>query len=91
MSQFTKPESLNGQQLREELLAAGIAISDDINAITVDADLKLILDIAKADEKAAAKVVADHVGIFEIKNLTIDEKLASVGLSINDLKAALGI
>jgi hypothetical protein len=46
-------------------------------------------NVDKAKEGVAAAVVAAHVGIDT--EPTIDDKLASVGLSLNDLKAALGI
>jgi len=51
---------------------------DDIVWLTDDVKTKAQI------EKAIANPLPD-------KELTIDEKLASVGLSINDLKAALGI
>ena len=88
MKQFTKPANLNGTELLEELKTAGI----EVNGFpVVDGNGDLFLDIADSDEAKAKTVVAKHNGTTEPKPLTIEQKLESVGLSINDLKAALGI
>jgi hypothetical protein len=89
MALFTKPEALNGTQLRDELRTAGVTISDDINAVLDTSDGSIYLDIKKADESKAATVVAAHVGVDLIIELSIEDKLASVGISLDDLKAAL--
>jgi hypothetical protein len=81
--EFTKPNSLNGAQLKSELSAQGITIEviDDNGTGTIS------FDVAKAKEGLAASIVAAHVGVET--QPTIADKLASVGLSIDDLKAAL--
>ena len=89
MASFTKPTSLNGTQLREELRSAGVTISDDINAILDSSDGFIHLDIKNADETKAAAVVASHVGVDSVIELSLDEKLASVGISLAEIKAAL--
>ena len=89
MIQFPKPAKLNGSQLRDELRAVGVEITDDNNAVSTDGDQNLWLEIADADKAKAQEVVADHVGID--KEPTLDDKLSSVGLSVADLKAALGL
>lgn len=89
MIQFTKPAQLNGSQLRDELRAAGVAITDDNKAVSTDGDQILWLEIADADKSKAQEVVANHVGID--KEPTLEDKLSSVGLSVADLKAALGL
>lgn len=89
MASFTKPSSLNGTQLRDELRTAGVVISDDINAVIDSADGFIQLDIKKADETKAAAVVAAHVGVDSVVELSLEDKLASVGISLDDLKAAL--
>ena len=89
MASFTKPDSLNGTQLREELRTAGVIISDDINAVIDSSDGFIHLDIKKADETKAAAVVAAHVGVDSVIELSIEDKLAYVGISLDDLKAAL--
>jgi hypothetical protein len=89
MASFTKPASLNGIQLKEELRAAGVSISDDSAAVLDSSDGFIHLDIKKADETKAAAVVAAHVGVDSVIELSLDEKLASVGISLAEIKAAL--
>lgn len=89
MESFSKPATLNGTQLRDELNAAGVAISNDINAVTDTSDGLIHLDIASKDQAKAAEVVATHVGVDKVVELTLDEKLASVGISVDEIKAAL--
>lgn len=90
MITFIKPENLNGSELRQELRDVGIAISDDIFAVSLTDNI-LTLDINPADESAAAAIVAAHNGTTVAPELTIEDKLASVGLNLDDLKAALGL
>ena len=89
MASFNKPSSLNGTQLRNELRIAGVVISDDINAVIDSADGFIQLDIKKADESKAEAVIAAHVGVDSVIELSLDEKLASVGISLAEIKAAL--
>ena len=91
MIQFTKPTNLNGTELREELNAAGITISDAPNSVAVDGNGNLQLDISEKDEAKATPIVAAHNGTTIAPEPTLDEKLASVGLSVSDLKTALGL
>jgi len=91
MMQFTKPTNLNGEELRLELNNAGVAISDDIEAVSLDDENNLWLDIAEADKAKATPIIAAHNGTIIAPEPTIADKLASVGLSVADLKAALGL
>lgn len=91
MEQFTKPENLNGGELRDELRAAGVKIGDKYDAVMVDDMKVLLLDIDPADKPKASAVVAAHNGTVAEREATIEEKLASVGLSVTDLKEALGL
>ncbi len=86
---FTKPANLNGKELREELNAAGINILEDKFAVVVDSEGVLLLDINPSDESAAAAVVAAHNGTTVAPEPTIADKLASVGLSLDELKSAI--
>lgn len=86
---FTKPTALNGTQLREELRTAGVTISNDINAILDTSNGSLELDIKKADESKAAAVVAAHVGVDLVTKLTLQEKLLTLGISLDEIKDAL--
>jgi hypothetical protein len=88
MIQFIKPTKINGEQLLEELNAAGVTITEPP---MIDGDGNLWLEIKATDKTKATAVVEAHVGIDQVKTLTIEEKLASVGLSLNDLKTALGL
>lgn len=83
---FTKPENLNGTELRQELEAANITIGD---RITVETDGSLNIEISAKDVAKAEVIVAAHNGTLVASEASISEKLASVGLSLDELKAAL--
>lgn len=87
--EFDKPINLNGSELRIELVAAGCKIDDKPESVMVIGN-KLILDVS-GDKEIIESVVANHNGTIVAKELTIEEKLSSVGLNLNDLKNALGI
>ena len=90
MISFTKPTNLNGIELRDELNANGVAISYDLDVMVVDGNGNLLLDIPESDAVKATPIVATHNGTTVAAEPTVAEKLASVGLSIEELKAALG-
>lgn len=77
--EFSIPSQINGEQLKKELNCRDVYIRND----------KLIIggDLTQAE---AAKGVANHKPKVLVE-LSIEDKLASVGLSINDLKDALGL
>ena len=81
MKSFTIPAKLNGEQLLNELKAVGIALSD-VRVV----DNLLWLD---TNDTKATTVVAAHVGLDSVP--TFEQKLESAGISLNELKAALGI
>jgi hypothetical protein len=89
MANFTKPTNLNGAELRKELQTAGIEISDAPEAVALSETNELLLDIKESDKAKATPVVAAHNGTTIAPEPTIVDKLASVGLSIEELKAAL--
>ena len=88
MITFTKPQNLNGKELLDELSAVGVVVE---GLPVDDGASNLILNIASKDEAKAAEVVAAHNGTTVAPEPTIEDKLASVGLSVDDLKAALGL
>ena len=90
MIQFTKPQNLNGAELIAELAQIGIVVNDKTSPL-VDGDGNFWLDITEADKVKATPIVAAHNGTIIPLDPTINDKLASVGLSIDDLKAALGL
>ncbi len=78
-------KSINLSQLDQELGGKGLIA--DLN----DDKKKLILpsensDVTEAELEAA---IANHKAIFEVP--TITEKLANAGISLDELKVALGI
>ena len=88
MIQFNKPTNLNGTELLEELNAAGVAITQPPFD---DAQGSIWLEIAEADEAKANSILAAHNGTVIAPEPTVADKLAFVGLSLDDLKAALGL
>lgn len=93
MIQFNIPNNLNGKELVEELEAAGVSVIPDernIKAPVINGDGTFWLDINPEDETKAAPVIAAHNGTIVIPEPTVTDKLASVGLSIEELKVALG-
>jgi hypothetical protein len=76
--EFNIPQELNGDQLQVEIGAYSVRVVGD----------KLIIDTDKTQEEVEALVNA-HIPA-PATTPTIAEKLASVGLSIEELKAALG-
>jgi hypothetical protein len=88
MIKFDKPQNLNGAELLDELKNAGIKVND---IPTIDGNGDFWLDIDSSDKAAAAAVVAAHQGTIIAPEPTIEDKLASVGLNVNDLKTVLGL
>ena len=91
MIKFNKPTNLNGAELRQELNATGVTISNDLNSVTIDANGDLWLDIASKDEAKAESVVEAHNGTTVAPEPTVADKLANAGLNLEDLKSALGL
>lgn len=89
MIKVNKPTNLNGVELRAELRAAGVDITDGRDAVFIDDNGDLFLDIAAKDKAKADEVIAVHNGSQSAPELSIEEKLASIGLSLDDLRAAL--
>ena len=90
MITFTKPQNLNGKELLEQLDAAGIQINSDTSPFD-DGQGNLLLDIAVADEAKAKAIVAAHNGTVISPEPTVADKLANAGLTVADLKNALGL
>lgn len=88
MIQYDKPQNLNGSELLAELQSAGVAID---SVPLLDADGNLWLDITTKDQTKAKTIVDSHNGTIVSPEPTVADKLASVGLNLDDLKSALGI
>lgn len=82
---FKKPENLNGVELKAELAAVGVVVE----RITLESDGQLNIEITPGDVKKAETVIAKHNGSTTPIEPSIADKLASVGLSLEELKAAL--
>jgi hypothetical protein len=91
MIKLNKPTNLNGTELRQQLNAAGVKISDEPSSVKEDAEGNLWLDIANKDEAKAKSIVAAHDGTIIAPEPTVADKLANAGLNLEDLKAALGL
>lgn len=89
MISFDLPANFNGEQFCKELKNAGINLNhkEDMYATT---DGVLWLDIETKDTQKAQDVLNAHIP-QTLAEPTIAEKLASVGLDLDDLKAALGL
>lgn len=85
MKQFDKPINLNGAELLQELNMAGIKATKirQSNESTIEIDVD--------DANKAQPIVAAHNGTTKPSEPTIEQKLESIGLNLNDLKSALGL
>ena len=93
MITFNKPENLNGAQLRNELNAGGVKISNDRNAVCVNGEGKLELDIKINDQVKAAEIVAEHIGVdidTDAIKASAQAKLAALGLTPDEVAAIVG-
>lgn len=88
MIKFTKPKNLNGSELIDEIKAVGIEINGNP---LIDEDGNFWLDISNEDEEKVKPIVTAHNGTTVAPEPTVQDKLASVGLSLDDLKVALGL
>lgn len=88
MIKFNKPENLNGVELLDELKNAGVAIT---KPPFIDDNGDFWLNINPSDESTAAVVVATHTGNIVAPESTVVDKLAAAGLTIEELKQALGL
>ena len=89
MIKFNKPENLNGAELLDELAAVGIILDPKTQRPLIDGNGDFWLDISEADKAKAEAVVDAHNGTTVATQPTIETKLASVGLSLDELKAAI--
>jgi hypothetical protein len=83
MAIFQRPTNLNGAELKQEFAAAGVSITQ-LNDL-LDGTIRVETD----NEVEAAKIVAAHNGTTVAPEPTIADKLASVGLSLDELKSAI--
>ena len=84
---FNKPQTLNAGQLRDELKSAGISFLDSEEVIQVDSETSIQILLADSDKTKATEIIKKHIGVDV--PMTIEQKLSSVGLNFDELKAAL--
>jgi hypothetical protein len=89
MISFDKPLNFEGVQFCEELEAAGVSINKDTSPM-IDGNGDFWLDIDAKDAQKAQDVLSAHIPKPRPES-TIVEKLATVGLNLDDLKSALGL
>jgi hypothetical protein len=82
--EFEIPSQLNGKQLTEELKTVGV----EIEYMPKIEEGFLILHIKTGDVAQAQTVVDNHIAVFT--EPTIADKLAAVGLTVEELREALG-
>lgn len=90
MIRYDKPTNLNGAELKQELKTAGIVLIDEMNGLHVIGD-DLFINISENDAELALPIVHSHNGTVIAPEPTVEQKLASVGLNVDDLKSALGL
>lgn len=95
MITFDRPKELNGKQLRDELNANGVKISDDAQSVCDDGQGNLLLEIKSSDEAKAAAVVSAHMGIdnsinYAAAKASAQTKLAALGLTADEVAAIVG-
>ena len=88
MIKFNKPKNLNGAELLQQLNNNGVEITQPP---LIDGNGDFWLDIAVKDETKAQTVVEAHNGTTVAPEPTVADKLANAGLTVEDLKAALGL
>lgn len=91
MLKFKTPEKLNGSQLLDELADIGIVLNKQTQAPVVDGNGDLFLDVKDKDKSKVEEIVAIHIGVDAPILISLEEKLASIGLNVNDLKVVLGL
>jgi hypothetical protein len=91
MHTLNKPTNLNGSELRDELRAGGVAISDAATAVSIDGNGDLWLDIKATDETKAEAIVAAHNGTTVAPdNATAKAALlARLGITADEAKLLL--
>lgn len=91
MIKLNKPVNLNGTELRKELNAGGVKISDELSSLKDDGEGNLLLDIKEKDEAKAKSIVEAHNGNIIVPDYS-DAKsalLAKLGITEDEVKLLL--
>lgn len=82
----------NGKQLIQEMQEAGVILYENLAGITAvvkESNGDIFIPTTEEFTELAQQVATNHVAVFQED--TVMDRLASVGLSIDDLKSALGL
>jgi hypothetical protein len=91
MIKLPKPQNLNGDELRAELLAKGVDIGNNLDSLLDDGQGFIYVNADNSVKDIVENVVLEHNGNIIPKQPTINDKLGSLGLNLDELKAALGL
>ena len=91
MIKFDRPINLNGAELRDELRAAQIIVTDDTNFLQDDGQGNLFIGISASYKDKAAEVVAAHNGTTVAPDRSADKAalLAKLGITADEAKLLL--
>lgn len=81
--QFTRPLSLEGKQLQDELAAVGI--SADFPSVDFEGNLWLNIDVA--DETKTAEIIAAHIAAPIVLPTPAEKLFSATGLTVAEYKA----
>ena len=89
MIKYTKPNNLNGTELRDELNANNIVISYEPFSVRLEGDGSLWLDIKDKDADKAAPIVAAHNGTVIAPDNSAAKAALLAKLGITEAEARL--
>ena len=91
MIKFNKPTNLNGAELLDELAAVGIVLDKDLQSPFIDGNGDFWLDVDISNKAQAELVLAAHNGTTIAPEPSIQDKLTNAGITLDELKVALGL
>jgi hypothetical protein len=91
MIKFNKPTNLNGAELLDELAAVGIVLDKDLQSPFIDGNGDFWLDVDISNKAQAELVLAAHNGTTIAPEPSIQDKLETAGITLDELKVALGL
>lgn len=92
MIKITINDGFNGKQLIKEMSDAGVVLYENltgVSAIEMQANGEVFVPTTEQYTELAQQVANSHVPVFQED--TVLDKLAAAGLTIDELKSALGL
>jgi len=92
MIKITINEGFNGKQLIKEMTDAGVVLYDNltgVSAVEIEANGEVFVPTTEEYSSLAQQVASNHIPVFQQD--TVLDKLAAAGLTIEELKEALGL